>query len=354
MINKIYVFIFFGEFGYELFNWQGKVKKFYETLGEGEIIVCAGRRGLDIIYPYAKYYQDLSDLEFFRTSHSCVYWMIPRNCKGSRGEDCTCSTCHEGREEIKSFILDKLQTFLDTNIKEDLIRFVFSDKNNILNGINFGKAYGRIYNGFPFETNSYTKLKSSIPLSDFTQKNNMSVIRGNDYVLCQSGFRPSHGDKLDDNTLNLYVKFINEILKNTNVVFIDFETGMEDDSKSSGYELSSRIKSNLNKFYRWLSKAIRFESPNKFYRVNCNGLREQVLLIENSKFCVFFTIGDLRSHTYIPPLVGKDVKVVHSDDVVGKAGVKAVNYWNQNVFRFGGQMSLHNQNSLDTKTISQW
>ena len=82
-----------GEFGYELFNWQGKVKKFYKTLGEGEIIVCAGRRGLDIIYPYAKYYQDLSDLEFFRTSHSCVYWMIPRNCKGSRGEDCTCSTC---------------------------------------------------------------------------------------------------------------------------------------------------------------------------------------------------------------------------------------------------------------------
>ena len=59
MINKIYVFIFLGEFGYELFNWQGKVKKFYKTLGEGEIIVCAGRRGLDIIYPYAKYYQDL-------------------------------------------------------------------------------------------------------------------------------------------------------------------------------------------------------------------------------------------------------------------------------------------------------
>ena len=69
---------------------------------------------------------------------------------------------------------------------------------------------------------------------------------------------------------------------------------------------------------------------------------------------MFFTLGDLRSHTYIPPFVGRDVKVIHSDDVNNKAGVGAVNYWNKNVFRFGGQMELFNQNKLTTEIVNSW
>ncbi len=338
MIKKVHVFVFFGEFGYELLNWQGRVNKFYKTLPKDEIIVCAGRKGLDVLYPSSSYYYDLTQLDFHKTSHACIFWMIPKHCNGTRGEDCTCNVCEEGRQLIESTLTSEIIKTLSLS-SDTSLKFIYSDKNNNLNNIGFGKAYGRIYNGFPYQDNLYTKLVSNSNIFEFLVKNKINNVDGNDYVLCQSGYRPSHGDVINENTILLYTKFIDTLLKRTNVIFIDFETGMVDDSKSSGYELNSKINQNL---------------PYKFHRVNCSGLQEQILLVENSKFCMFFTLGDLRSHTYIPPFAGKDVKVIHSDDVNNKAGVGAVNYWNTNVFLFGGKMELFNQNKLTTEVVDSW
>ena len=47
----IYVFTFIGEFGYELLNWQGTLRKWVkENKKEGDEIVVCSRKGLDLMY----------------------------------------------------------------------------------------------------------------------------------------------------------------------------------------------------------------------------------------------------------------------------------------------------------------
>ena len=53
----IYVFTFIGEFGYELLNWQGTLRKWVrENKKEGDEIVVCSRKGLDLMYESADYY----------------------------------------------------------------------------------------------------------------------------------------------------------------------------------------------------------------------------------------------------------------------------------------------------------
>ena len=81
-----YVFTYIGEFGYELFNWQGAIRKWskYYKNPEDKIIICA-RSGLQSVYELPTFYgaetikglmahtqalvQDLQELEevFFLT-----------------------------------------------------------------------------------------------------------------------------------------------------------------------------------------------------------------------------------------------------------------------------------------------
>jgi hypothetical protein len=68
-----------------------------------------------------------------------------------------------------------------------------------------------------------------------------------------------------------------------------------------------------------------------------SSFREQGCLIAHARHCVFFTEGDLGSHTYLPPLLGKDVIVVASATVFAQRSAP-VDFWNGAVFRFGGQM----------------
>ena len=60
----VYVFTFIGEFGYELLNWQGTLRKWVKEnkKEEDEIVVCS-RKGLDLMYEFADYYLDISQLD---------------------------------------------------------------------------------------------------------------------------------------------------------------------------------------------------------------------------------------------------------------------------------------------------
>ena len=61
-----YVFIFTGEFGYELLSWNGVVRKWYhENYKEGDTVIIASRPGLDLIYEMADYYIDLSEIDAY-------------------------------------------------------------------------------------------------------------------------------------------------------------------------------------------------------------------------------------------------------------------------------------------------
>ena len=64
-----YVFVFIGEFGYELFNWQGVIRKWAsENKKDGDEIVVCSRKGLDLIYEdVCDYYIDISNLSSFKS-----------------------------------------------------------------------------------------------------------------------------------------------------------------------------------------------------------------------------------------------------------------------------------------------
>ena len=64
------------------------------------------------------------------------------------------------------------------------------------------------------------------------------------------------------------------------------------------------------------------------------------VLITNADKCIFFTEGDFRSHLYLPPMMGKDVHVITSKDVWNLHSAP-YQYWNKNVFKFGGKIIPH-------------
>ena len=69
----IYVFVFLGEFGYELFNWQGVIRKFSNAISKEDRIVCCSRANLYPLYETADIYIDISDHPLFQQSVACGY-----------------------------------------------------------------------------------------------------------------------------------------------------------------------------------------------------------------------------------------------------------------------------------------
>ena len=65
---RAYVFVFLGEFGYELLNWQGVIRKFAKKKDSGTQIICCSRKGLENFYESADIYIDISKVELFSLS----------------------------------------------------------------------------------------------------------------------------------------------------------------------------------------------------------------------------------------------------------------------------------------------
>ena len=80
-----YVFTFIGEFGYELLNWQGTVRKWVNLYKKDtdKIIICS-RKGLQSLYEFADYYIDISELESYNyTIGDCYTCYVFTNRNGS-------------------------------------------------------------------------------------------------------------------------------------------------------------------------------------------------------------------------------------------------------------------------------
>ena len=90
---------------------------------------------------------------------------------------------------------------------------------------------------------------------------------------------------------------------------------------------------NTNRFNDSFSK---FSHPDKI-KISLDNFDEQACLIHHANRCVFLTEGDFRSHNYIPPLLGKDVISIAPKDVLSLPS-SAIDFWNDNVFKFGGQI----------------
>ena len=108
-----------------------------------------------------------------------------------------------------------------------------------------------------------------------------------DYILCQTGYRAGYDlskVRIDHDII------IKKLLENNKVVLMDFKT-------------IDRLNDSYSKF-------------NSDYKtIQVEDIKEQSLLITHAKRCVFFTEGHLRSHTYLPPMFGKDVEVIAAKEI---------------------------------------
>jgi hypothetical protein len=315
----IYVFTFIGEFGYELLNWQGTLRKWVrENKKEGDEIVVCSRKGLDLMYESADYYLDISQLDSIQnvvadcyTSYVFLEGTGPhldrKEWKATRTGDHI--------DAIKNEVMDLV---VDSNHKKTNIKWIWSCDYEVLNGCLFGLerpcGKGGIYNvphnKLNLNNNEYKCLSVSSNAKNIQERmeKDLGFSLNEDYILCQTGFR--QGYELSKVRID-HDKIINELKKECKVVLMDFKTFRLHDSFS--------------------------EFDSNYKTIQVSDIQEQSVLITNAKRCVFFTEGHLRSHTYLPPMFGKDVEVVAAKEMFSFSEAP-LDFWNENVFEFGGQM----------------
>ncbi len=321
-----YIFVFLGEFGYELLNWQGVIRKFSKTIDrtKDNITVCT-RAGLEPFYEFADRYITISELPLYKNSAANMYWAHNPECNFYKRNK---ETLEKGldwelmskkdlkyqkrmKKEIMKFVFEKLDTsFFDKYIFKKY-KFIFSSDYQTLNGLTFGTKNmneAKIYSDLDLDNNEFVKTSACKEARQVVE-DKLGFNLSDDYVLCQTGARKVVRRSKESATLDI----LKEIALKIKVVLLDFDTKRNLDSKSE------------------------FENIENCYRYSCSSFKEQSVLIENSKYCLFFTEGDFRSHNYLPPLMGKNVYSV-APKTVFKLGTTPIDFWNSNVFRFGGQI----------------
>ena len=323
----VYIFTFGGEFGYELFNWQGVIRKFSHTISASDRIVCCSRANLYPLYETAHQYIDISEIEMFRQSVACGYFAL-------HPEDLTLNSPQNLdfdrrlKKELKTFILKRLAEGLPPSLLRSLWRnllpggsnyqFVFSSEKTELNGCRFGcdrtrfgtdPSEGNIYDLLDLKNNEYKVIEAPLEARQAIEKT-LGWSLETPFVLCQTRAR----DIVIRSKCRVpKERLIEQLSRKVKVVLLSFATGRALDSYSA------------------------FRGLPDCYSYACGSFVEQACLVHFAKRCVFFTEGDFGSHMYVPPFLGKDVVAIAPGDIYD-LGTTPIDFWNRNVFRFGGQI----------------
>lgn len=321
-----YIFVFLGEFGYELLNWQGVIRKFSKTIDKSKdkITICT-RKGLEPFYEFADKYMDISGLSYFKNSAACMYWAhnpelnfykyhndvvegrLPYDFLSKKNKKYQ----KKLKEQIKNYVFEKLNFDIWEKYFLKNYKFIFSSDYQTVNGLEFGTdsmTSARIYDDLNLNNNTFIKIE---PCKDANKniEQKLGFKLSEKYILCQTGSRPI----IQRSKEHISVKILKELSKKIKVILLDFDTKRNYDSKS------------------------KFENIENCYKYSCTSFREQSVLISNAKACLFFTEGDFRSHNYIPPFMGKDVYSIAPKKVF-ELGNTPIDFWNKNVFQFGGKI----------------
>ncbi len=321
-----YIFVFLGEFGYELLNWQGVVRKFAKTINKNEdkITVCS-RAGLEPFYEFADHYIDISQLPHFKNSVANMYWAHNPNVNYYTHHD----ECLRGeldwellskkdlkyqkelKKQIKNLVFKTLNFSYFDRLFSRNYQFIFSSDYQTIHGLVFGTKNmneAKIYADLDLNNNEFVKVHAPQNLDAQIEKK-LGFSLSEDYVLCQTGARNVIQRSKDSASFDV----VKELAQTTKIVLLDFNTGRNLDSKSA------------------------FDNIKNCYKFSCSSFKEQSVLIAHAKYCLFFTEGDFRSHNYLPPFMGKNVYSV-APKTVFKLGTTPLAFWNRNVFKFGGQI----------------
>lgn len=314
-----YAFVFTGEFGYELFNWQGVVRKWVSEnkKPQDKIIICS-RTGLNNIYDFADRYINISQVESYNnTVADCYRGYVWEEKKDLDFDDWPIIGSGPKYDKLVQQIENDIKNIVD----EDVDRWVWSHTYENFNGLHFGlggPGRGSIYSGAPFLGNNLYK-KIIIPnLNEIKTKiqPNIPIDLDQPFILVQTGYRGGKGYTNKSKVKINHEKIFKDL--NTPILYLNFDSGRYWDSTSSFNKTSYK----------------------------CNNFDEQACLILLSEKCIFTTEGDFRSHTYIPPMLGKDVHVVTSKEVLRLPSCSS-RFWNENIFKFGGQMYTYEYESFN-------
>jgi hypothetical protein len=313
----IYVFTFLGEFGYELLNWQGVIRKFSKTIDPADQIVCCSRSHLYPLYESASHYIDISEIDLFKNSKADGYFAILANSSYVRAKK-NIIFDRRLRAFLKSFVYDHLpnrRAKWFPWLNHEKIIFIFSSDKVIMNDCIFGcdpQLYGvegSIYERLDLANNIYHKIEPDLRVRSEIE-NQIGLDLSQPFILLQTRNREA---VVRSKTVIPKERLIRLLAKNSKVILLTFDTGRKLDSYSH------------------------FDSSPNCIRYACKSFVEQACLIHFAQKCLFFTEGDFGSHIYVPPFMGKDVIAVAPRDVY-ELGTTPVEFWNRNVFRFGGQI----------------
>mgnify|MGYP003133129374 CR=1 FL=1 len=304
----IYVFVYVGEVGYELLNWQGVVRKFSRTISDDDKIVVCGRSGVESWYEFADQYIDISSVELYNNSvsdcHQCYYDVGDHRIR--RG-----GIIDEMERGILEYIAHKISFEGDNRVI--FSNHFYAGRGTIINGLQFGN--GSIYgppHRLPIEQNEYVKFPAGTHLKESIQ-DRLGFDLDEPFILCQTAWRDRVQRSkviIDKSTI------VKSLAKKVKVVLLGFSTGKATESES------------------------KFDHIDNCYNIHVSSFEEQSCLIHFAQKCVFFTEGDFRSHIYMPPMLGKDVYAIASADIyqLHSANESTLRFWNDNVFQFGGQI----------------
>ena len=326
-----YIFTFLGEFGYEMFNWQGVIRKWVQLYKQpnDRVIIC-GRKVLQSVYEYADEDYEISNIESYRKSTAGIYIAVLELEFGYDQEGCS----ELNRKCVDDIKMD-VQNMVMSRTMLDYPKWIWSSDPQYLKDCAFGKIgpqQGGIYSQkrTPW---SYLNLNNNryapIEIQQLDgHKENIEKELGfdleDDYILCQSAKRDSFMTTKSKETID-HENVISELSEHRRVVYLNFDTGREGDSKST-------------------------EPLDNVHQYKCDGFDEQGCLIKYANDCVFFVEGDFRSHLYVPPFLGRDVRIVAHTEIYDLHSAP-IDFWNKNVFQFGGQMIPYSYEDLNINAL---
>ncbi len=308
--QEIIVFVFLGEFGYELLNWQGRIRKFKKECPE-EFLISASRGQCEILYrDSAEYFVNLSSIPSYQGSIADRYFCHTKNYQFNHifSEVLDSFQAVLVRRNLRQEIKKELQA---TGIKTEKLKFVFSDKVTTFGKYKFGAPRSRfarfrwgrpddIYNELPSGENYYIDLRENLIEKDF-RKNKAVEDHSRKVALIQRAERTRiiRVDNFIDESV-----YLEEIAKSYEVILLDYT--------------SSRFADTQGKFESTLFPHIEIES-----------LGEQVALFSKSDLNINFIHGDFRSNTYVAAFCGKKSFVITPLELYNR---EYIDKWNDEVF----------------------
>lgn len=305
---KILIFCFLGEFGYELLNWQGKIAHLSKNF-PGLDVVIVGKQATSVLYPQGISHFAIDHLPRYKASNARGYFASISNSQIGLVFDSVFSVLL--RLQIRKAFRQSGQ--LPSNAR---VRWIFSDKETWIERVQFGAnrfLFGgtsalklgsykdSIYGNIDLHGNDIGPLKGKCPLKE---SKSILIMRASRDLVSRDSKRVG----VEEVVMGLSSSFP--------ISLMQFE--------------SSRLNDTVGAFPSPL--------PESFPLFKVDTLEEQIEIVSRHRLCIFISDGDLRSHTYIPPLCGKDVIVITTQGILNQSGY--VNLWNEKIFKFGGTMHL--------------